>query len=448
MSRELELKKIFRRSYGRHARVLTLAAGLAAISLTCTNALGFTVANFELWGIFPIPAQGNHEGITLNALGAPHLTATGQTLSFTQAAKSIISNANASTDSESSGDPKVHFDNETFSDGVRLLYDRRNIIVGLALAGQYLAAQEELGRALHTVQDFYAHTTWVEKNRPGLAPLGYRAVEPLIQSTGRTCTESATQNISGFQTGIVQDQQLTGEFFKETQVFPGGNTTWANSDQKCIHGDGRFTSNEPKGAGINKDNANRFFFVQAYAKGVEASKQYIDLILSDLWGNDAATRGLLGITGGTRYTISFSNLGGLAGTPFNNYTEGVFLVASTAGSWLVDLSRGVPSPAIISNSDVSAITVTAGGSQFTFDSVTLGTFYLVSDPQQSPVDFKGSLNGVVKYRYGPTYGGFNGLGVQGNPYSAIVIDSLTVTVQNFGTAYFKTVLDNIELHRK
>src|SRR2546428_6449814 len=73
-----------------------------------------------------------------------------------------------------------HFDAESFSAGqLLILSDSQNIISALNNnnAG---GARTALGQALHTIQDFYSHSDWVE--------LGNTTPNPNLGRTGKTIT--------------------------------------------------------------------------------------------------------------------------------------------------------------------------------------------------------------------------------------------------------------------
>ena len=55
-----------------------------------------------------------------------------------------------------------HFDEETFQAGNSRIFNARSKIRTHLQNKRFIAARQELGGALHTIQDFYAHTNWVE----------------------------------------------------------------------------------------------------------------------------------------------------------------------------------------------------------------------------------------------------------------------------------------------
>jgi hypothetical protein len=102
------------------------------------------------------PGEPNHEEIT--ALG----------LSFLRPELvTAIQAANVATDVEHALDNANHFDDCNFTGGSKVVQDSQAEAVAqlnpsVATPEADLAAVRAFGRSLHAVQDFYAHTNWVE----------------------------------------------------------------------------------------------------------------------------------------------------------------------------------------------------------------------------------------------------------------------------------------------
>lgn len=60
--------------------------------------------------------------------------------------------------------PEAHFDNETFSKGSRRLREKIAAVMDALDRGDRELALESLGRGLHTAQDFFAHSNFIENN--------------------------------------------------------------------------------------------------------------------------------------------------------------------------------------------------------------------------------------------------------------------------------------------
>lgn len=285
-------------------------AGLVGIA---TSAYGFSVGRLKLGYLPNIPfGDENHEAITLDALDRIRVSVDGYQLSFQPSARATIKNANVEADSQFFDVSKYHFDSEEFFNGNQLLINLRQTIVWHAKRGEFPEAQELIGIALHAVQDFYSHTTWIEKGFAGTAPLGMSSSPLFVKSTGATCTLGPSQTIDNVSTGIILDSQLAGEYSDSTTVL--GSDFWRNKDGKCIHGTGFLPNGVPRGAGINKDTDSRDFHQDARARATDASEEYVKLILSDLTGNGEAIRGLLDQPSWTKiYSDTFTRKNGPVG---------------------------------------------------------------------------------------------------------------------------------------
>jgi hypothetical protein len=311
----------FNRLTLRHIGIGAAALALGAKVIIGGPAAAFTVGHFQLTtcvlGIcqpYPIYSTQNHEQITARALFPLKVQLSDSTyVTFNPTTILYLEERNADTDSLYYDVAKFHFDNDSVADGQAWLVSLRRAIVSTAINGYYVDAQNQLGRALHTVQDFYAHSTWVEENpsRKDVAPLGRPALQlppELTPATGVTCTSGATQTIldpldpSPFahkHTGIVTSPEVpfTTESFSLAQLIPSNDVYWSTVlSGKCIHGLSDRNNNDSSGfgAGINKDNSERDFFTQARDLAIQATAQFVNDVLSDLKGHDPAICGLLG----------------------------------------------------------------------------------------------------------------------------------------------------------
>lgn len=142
------------------------AAGVAAILriaatvvIVAANAFCSTAFGFKVWYV----GNAIHETITTNAfLPIQRTLSNGQPIGFNPLVTDSIAADNRDIDRDHFWDPVFHFDNENFAASSNRLFNTRNEIVRLTRKGRFLAAQQLLGQSLHTLQDFYAHSTWVE----------------------------------------------------------------------------------------------------------------------------------------------------------------------------------------------------------------------------------------------------------------------------------------------
>lgn len=276
-----------------------------------------------------LSSERNHQLIT-NAALAPsraqfvHLK-NGSQIGFAAEALAEIWDANAAVDDDWVGsrlerkfagtffDSDFHFDEELFDRGSRNLISWRADIVVLAKRKEFGKARRMLGRSLHSVQDFYAHSNWVEPKIgvPASFPLPELG-EKILSQPGTTGTPPCTR------TGLVTDANLTSGWYSiamhagftseiangrdfqtvlndfgwYTNLWAAAQKTVASlheefPDNKCVHGGDH-------GPGLNKDDRKRTGFVDARDYAIRGSKQFFNYVLRDLAGNDEALCGLLG----------------------------------------------------------------------------------------------------------------------------------------------------------
>jgi von Willebrand factor A domain-containing protein 7 len=117
---------------------------------------------------------------------------------------------------------------------------------------------DRLGSALHTIQDFYAHSNFVEKELAGMAPQ-LQIFDNVItwqNSQGRFCPQNSSildERVEGFTSGY------------RRQTTPSG---------KCIHGTGSL--------GIHKDTPAKKGYFRAVNKATKASIEFLLSILKKL----------------------------------------------------------------------------------------------------------------------------------------------------------------------
>ncbi|XP_051258148.1 von Willebrand factor A domain-containing protein 7 [Dicentrarchus labrax] len=148
--------------------------------------------------------------------------------------------------------PRHHFDNEKFSEGRNIITSGLSAVKANNKQENFEAARQQLGEILHSLQDFYSHSNWVEMGNKlpnsnlikSNANIGNIAAEG--RATCRNCDGDDCRN--NILEDILREKILTSGYFGLVPFFS------TKPKGKCSHG-GRFdrTSNiEPKG-GINKD---------------------------------------------------------------------------------------------------------------------------------------------------------------------------------------------------
>lgn len=201
-------------------------------------------------------------------------------LHFSEAAKTEIVESNIEVDlSESFFDASAHCDDETLDKcSKRVLENRKQVVAILrSNTGNGRAARSTLGQALHTIQDFYAHSNWTQD--PGLKQKGVNMILGNAELT-RLATNQVTCKNGGYLRG---NYQLTGDGL--TQLTTGYFQIGTIPPNKCNHG---LLMN-----GINQDTSDKPFYDEARKAAVEATYIYVTQILKDLENNERAIRALL-----------------------------------------------------------------------------------------------------------------------------------------------------------
>ena len=103
-----------------------------------------------------------------------------------------IGDANAGVDHGREGKlAPAHFDSERLQKGQNRIYAFRQRIITSVKDEKYTVARTATGRMLHTLQDFYSHTNWVEmgQTKP-YSELGKEDTRPVVASEHTlTCTD-------------------------------------------------------------------------------------------------------------------------------------------------------------------------------------------------------------------------------------------------------------------
>jgi hypothetical protein len=161
-------------------------------------------------------------------------------------ALSTIVNANGYTDFNETFDSAAHFDDENFSGGQSRLEGKVQEIQRSMQVGNVYEARRALGQALHSIQDFYSHSNWVETFGDvgifrGLGTL-YGALPGGVAS-GSTCSNCATRD--GCNGNLIGNNWTSGYFAVLSSSKPAG---------KCSHGGSLdATKGSSPIGGINKD---------------------------------------------------------------------------------------------------------------------------------------------------------------------------------------------------
>ncbi|KAL7873936.1 hypothetical protein SRHO_G00049060 [Serrasalmus rhombeus] len=160
-----------------------------------------------------------------------------------------ISSSNAKVDGKHVFDAEYHFDDESFEKARNLITNGVSDVKTSLKQKNYEYTRQRLGETLHTLQDFYSHSNWIELgNRSPYSTL-IKPTLPLDNladvntPTCSSCDDNCTGNI--LETIITQKKLTSGYFSLLSPNKPKG---------KCSHGGlGDLTSLVTPKGGINKD---------------------------------------------------------------------------------------------------------------------------------------------------------------------------------------------------
>ncbi len=197
-----------------------------------------------------------------------------------------------------------HFDDETLPSGSKRLKRLYSQIVDALKQDEPdgSLARDRLGEALHTLQDFFAHSNWVELKERGRAPT--------IQF-GKTELKSPSlfqQFCSRTNPG-----ELVGAGFTDltTGYFLVDPTLWIPRGVlgKCAHGIGILPGISKDDDGDNSLANNSAHQRQAIAAAEQASQQFVTDILNEkgIAGNAKAIKAFLGVGGSLVFVIDVSS---------------------------------------------------------------------------------------------------------------------------------------------
>lgn len=255
---------------------------LLVMSLAIGAASGFSV---------PI-----HRSITKDVLSKITVKVAGQPKTFSASALEEIEEANEDVDnfiSKAIFFPERHFTDEKFSDSSRRLIKLKAEIISKLTADRPDGdeARKLLGQALHTLQDFYAHSNWVERGHSEInMALGRNVLSDPLTTFQPCPTDPSTLGPNGG--GGLTSAYATGlALVCGTMPIPG----------KCSHGNYTFLCE-----GINKDKPGQGGLGQhtaAVRVARAATKDYVEQIFFELAGNDKALTALLDLKGTLGFVV-------------------------------------------------------------------------------------------------------------------------------------------------
>jgi hypothetical protein len=240
----------------------------------------------------------------------------GKPMGFTSEAIEEIYQANRGVDlkpepdirtSDDFGVPENHFDDELFERGSTRLKTLKQGVVNALLAVKPTedcncspkdddnnaeagkAARKLLGQALHSLQDFYAHTNWVE--------LGFRGAE-IDTRLGRSIVPNPPAGFSPAQSGDpgTLNPALVGT--RDINSLTSGYFVSLTSPCKAPSGKMRHGAPIVCSNGLNKDKNDRPGYAEAEVLALVATKDFVNQIIvedPEIRGNIPRIKALMGI---------------------------------------------------------------------------------------------------------------------------------------------------------
>ena len=308
----------------RQVASIAVACGLSILTAPTASAFKqggvqtpFGVSTPELPSIPP-----NHQLITEDGLrsGEFRKLPNWKEITFSSSAQGDIMLANARVDADSFDEPTFHFDADNFEKSSEHLRSWLGLTAAYAVKGDVTQARELFGLALHLLQDFYAHSNFVEikaldskLERPKFGTarpfdgIGLTVERSPTNLAGAACTKGIVLASAPLTTGFYDAGQSGPDFptvsglgqiaaiawlEKYTKINPllvllqdqtsalgfytdewsslrvaYGDTAWPSD--RCVHGG-------DEGPGINHDKQGRHNYDSARLEAVKATREYFD----------------------------------------------------------------------------------------------------------------------------------------------------------------------------
>jgi hypothetical protein len=274
------------RTVAASGRARLIAA--VTIALTCRTALAFFPTNVRTAGTL----EGHsHERITTDALEALDTEFFGvqSPNGSMRAANEAIVDGNIHVDDDQLHSA-LHFDGENFVSGQARILGLKEAVIASMQENDAQGARQELGQALHSVQDFYAHSNWTNNNG---------AVNQDLGVDGHQLQNTLAINDPAEVNGVLTTGLTSGYYHGEDRVPP-----MLSVGHKDRHG-GPFDSLSilDFGFGLNRDSSDLAFSPQfgqheaAASLAGEATKKYVREIAAQI------TRAQLGLLLGKGPTL-------------------------------------------------------------------------------------------------------------------------------------------------
>ena len=151
----------------------------------------------------------------------------------------------------------THFHDEQFDEGALLISQRLDAALTSVGVKNYEQARESIGALLHTIQDFYSHSNWIEIGHrvPNKGIGKYQILGKYASKEMRTCVDCDGDSCrTNILSSIIKNNVLTSGYFG--LEIPGVNLDRkVKPTGKCSHGNtyDYTVQTDAKGGGINKD---------------------------------------------------------------------------------------------------------------------------------------------------------------------------------------------------
>jgi hypothetical protein len=197
-----------------------------------------------------------------------------------------IAQANTRQDNVEIFNSATHVDNEEFDNAAQLISKRFDGTLSSILQFEYADARESFGSLLHTVQDFYSHSNWIELGHrvPNRGIGKYQILGRYASKDMPTC-DSCNQHDCrhNILPSIINGNILTSGYYTLPMASNISSSVFTPVG-KCHHGDSMdlITNYNKFNGGINKDTRDSdhgYLHTVAAAVAYNATKQ----IFNELW---------------------------------------------------------------------------------------------------------------------------------------------------------------------
>lgn len=223
-----------------------------------------------------------------------------------------------------------HFDGENFDGSKNRVVNLKNNVVSALRNEDGTGARRALGAALHTIQDFYAHSNFIERGGSGAFPAIWNPAVPITPIASRTLPTCKDCEIIPLPDGGIfidcSSNIITSQF---TTGYYGGEDSRPQVAGKCRHG-GIFDGGPGPLGGINKDvifatfSPHNFQHGAAASAAEEATKQFVRDIKAEI--TERQLKLLLGV--GPTLAISIDTTGSMGGIIASVRAQAISIVNS------------------------------------------------------------------------------------------------------------------------